>query len=318
MHGNGGKIRMKQKRILRMKKVVCAVVVMALVGASISTQPTLAAKKAEKRGCYSNLVDKKSQKETKKALMNAGISEKTVDAWLAQVRSYNKTIQNSGLVKKGFVKLGKKNPVYPEGKISELWNKKNKLFLGYNCRLTAFTLLKDFIKVEDTSNPNPTVLFMDQDAYNHAPTAPFSKKKYKTFENLFSSVNTIYSSNTKKQINYLTKAWKKKGIKVSSKTKASLITVVMHSSFSKEENELYVGHTGVLVPLKNGKLMFIEKLSFELPYQVTKFDNRKQLNNYLMGMYDTEWGQGTAHPFLMENTKLMKGYHVLSTKKDVK
>ena len=76
---------MKQKRILRMKKVVCAVVVMALVGASISTQPTLAAKKAEKRGCYSNLVDKKSQKETKKALMNAGISEKTVDAWLAHI-----------------------------------------------------------------------------------------------------------------------------------------------------------------------------------------------------------------------------------------
>lgn len=34
-----------------------------------------------------------------------------------------------------------------------------------------------------------------------------------------------------------------------------------------------------------------------------KFDNRKQLKNYLMGMYDISWGQEEAKPFIMENTK---------------
>ena len=33
---------------------------------------------------------------------------------------------------------------------------------------------------------------------------------------------------------------------------------------------------------------------------------------YLAGMYDTEWGQDTAKPFIMENTKLMKEYHAVS------
>lgn len=53
-------------------------------------------------------------------------------------------------------------------------------------------------------------------------------------------------------------------------------------------------------------------LSFQLPYQVTRFESKEQLNDYLMGMYDTEWGQDTAKPFIMENTKLMKEYHAVS------
>lgn len=52
--------------------------------------------------------------------------------------------------------------------------------------------------------------------------------------------------------------------------------------------------------------LFVEKLSFSLPYQVIKFDNRKQLYQYLMGMYDTQWGQKEAKPFIMENTRRMK------------
>ena len=75
---------------------------------------------------------------------------------------------------------------------------------------------------------------------------------------------------------------------------------------------MFVGHTGVLVPTKNHKYLFIEKLSFQLPYQVTRFESKEQLNDYLMEMYDTEWGQDTAKPFIMENTKLMKEYHAVS------
>ena len=68
------------------------------------------------------------------------------------------------------------------------------------------------------------------------------------------------------------------------------------------------GHTDmvrILIPGKNGKLLFVEKLSFSLPYQVLRFDNRKQLNRYLMSMYDTQWGQDSARPFVMENTQLL-------------
>ena len=111
-----------------------------------------------------------------------------------------------------------------------------------------------------------------------------------------------YTTDVDTHIKKQKKAWKQNEVKISG-TKASLITVVFHSSFGENENELFIGHAGVLVPTKDKKLLFVEKLSFSLPYQVLKFDNRKQLKNYLMGMYDTSWGQEEAKPFIMENTK---------------
>ena len=65
---------------------------------------------------------------------------------------------------------------------------------------------------------------------------------------------------------------------------------------------------GVLVSEKNGKFLFIEKLAFQQPYQVLKFNNRTELNDYLMSKYDTAWGQPVARPFIMKNDELLKGY----------
>lgn len=72
------------------------------------TQPTVTSAKATYRGAYSNLVDAKSRKEVKKVLLDARLSEKNVNAWLSDVKDYNKTIKNTGLVKKGFKKLSTK------------------------------------------------------------------------------------------------------------------------------------------------------------------------------------------------------------------
>ena len=306
------------------KKILCYVLLTAiLVNMFAAGEVSVAAE--QQQPAYSNLVDAKSRKEVRSALLSAGISAKTADVWLKDVVSYNKTIKNTSLeiapntvnnfislVKKGFKKMGKKPPVYNENRISKLWLKKNKLFIGYNCRITAYDLMKDYIKVGNTGKANPSQLFMDQDALKNAPTKKFSGKQRKAFESVFSTVQTQYTKNVATHAAIWAKDWKNKKISVSGKTKATLISVVLHSSFSKTENELFVGHTGVLVPTKNHKYLFIEKLSFQLPYQVTRFESKEQLNDYLMGMYDTEWGQDTAKPFIMENTKLMKEYHAVS------
>ena len=39
-----------------------------------------------------------------------------------------------------------------------------------------------------------------------------------------------------------------------------------------------------------------------------RFADRTALSDYLMGKYDTSWGQDTAIPFIMENDKLMDGW----------
>ena len=193
----------------------------------------------------------------------------------------------------------------------ELWNKKNPMFIGYNCRITAFDLMSDKISVKKDAKVNAANLFMDKDALKNAPVKKFTKAQQKKFDTLYSTVNTAYTTEVSTHVKKQQKVWKLNEVRVSQKTKASLITVVLHSSFGKKENELFVGHAGVLVPTKDKKLLFIEKLSFSLPYQVIKFDNRKQLNHYLMGMYDTSWGQEEAKPFIMENTNLMKDYRVI-------
>ena len=101
------------------------------------------------------------------------------------------------------------------------------------------------------------------------------------------------------------KDWKSKDIKFLNKDKASLISVFFHFG---EDNYLFIGHAGVLISAEDGKLLFIEKLSFQEPYQVIKFGNRVELNDYLMNKYDVSWDQPTAKPFIMENDQLLEGY----------
>jgi len=99
-------------------------------------------------------------------------------------------------------------------------------------------------------------------------------------------------------------------LSISSSFKISLISVFFHSMMSADENILFIGHVGVLVPTSDGKLMFIEKLAFQEPFQAIKFDNRSQLNDYLMNKYDVEFDQPNARPFIMENDELLKGYRL--------
>ena len=293
----------KQKRKKLGMLVLCTAL---LLPAFILGQTTEASAKTNAyRGEYSNLVDTKTQQKVKKAMLAAGLSEKRIDAWLGDVQMYNRTIRNTDLVKKGFKKLTGKNPQYDENRMMELWNKKNPQFIGYNCRITAYDLMGDKISMKKDAKVDASNLFMDQDAIRNAPVKKYTGKQQKKFEALYSTVKTAYTTDVDQHAAKQKRAWQRKGIKVSDKTKASLITVVFHDSFGKNDNELFIGHAGVLLPGKNGKLLFVEKLSFSLPYQVLRFDNRKQLNRYLMSMYDTQWGQDSARPFIMENTQLL-------------
>ena len=261
-------------------------------------------------GKYSNLVDKRTQNEVKKYLIDAGIPQKNTEAWLKDVNEYNKTVKNISLVKKGYKKMGLNAPIYNDNKIAEYWSKKYNIFIGYNCRITAFDLLKNYIKTGKNTKPNTNELFMDSDALKNSPYRKYNKKDTKKFETLYSSINTVSSTNVNKHIGILRKYRSKNNITFShDKTKASLITVIFHSYFSKEENELFTGHAGVLVPVKNNGYIFIEKISFQSPYQVIKFESKQLLNEYLMRMYDTEWGQNTSKPFIMENNNVLSCYH---------
>ncbi len=79
---------------------------------------------------------------------------------------------------------------------------------------------------------------------------------------------------------------------------ASLVSVVIHDNL--DGNYLFIGHIGVLVKTDEGYL-FVEKVSFEEPYQAIKFPNRKAVYDYLKEKFKDYTDPNTCPPFVMDN-----------------
>lgn len=107
----------------------------------------------------------------------------------------------------------RQNPQYDENKIIELWNKKYPDFIGYNCRITAFDLMKDKISVKAEAKVNASNLFMDQDALKHALAKKVTRKQKHAFETLYSTLNTAYTTDVDTHIKKQKKVWKQNEVK---------------------------------------------------------------------------------------------------------
>ena len=257
---------------------------------------------------YSNLADEKTQNEVQGILKNSGISSQNINLFFQSVNYYNKKTENTDLIKSDFVNSQNINPTYDEAKIQKLWDKNSSNFVGFNCRITAFTLMKDFITTKNSLAKSGEMLFMDMESLKNVPFKLFSETEKDKFVNLFSEIPTKATKDVKIHVENVKNVWKERGVKFDKNSKVSMISVFFHFNDDPEENILFIGHVGVLVLEEDGKLMFIEKLAFQQPYQVLRFNNRRELNDYLMNKYDTAWGQPVAKPFIMENDELLKGY----------
>ncbi len=264
--------------------------------------------KAElKTGVYSNLLDKDSREDVEKALEEAGIPIKDIESFFEQVDYFNSSINEYGLVKDGFKEELKIEADYDPYKMQDLWSEKNPEFMGYNCRITSYNLMKDLIDIGEFEKETSDILIFDESSIENGPYNIFDQKEREGFRTLYHSIDT---DDTKDLYGHLEKVkayWKSK--KLSFKNKgASLISVFFH----EEEGYLFIGHVGVLVPDRDGNLIFIEKVAFQEPYQAIRFKDRNDLNDYLMKKYNNSWGQETIPPFIMENDELMEGYKVIS------
>ncbi|MDO4703241.1 DUF4300 family protein [Tannerella sp.] len=259
---------------------------------------------------YSNLLDKPTQEEVAQVMSEAGISPENVASFLQNVNQFNDAVEGQNLVSSGFVKLDTLLPHYDEMTIETRWNEKHPHFFGYNCRITSFDLLHDFITVDQPLDERSTILNFDEETLDNCGRTLFSPSERKAFRTLFAPVPTPYKKDIDKHLQNMQSYWQSRGIRFIHKgdsTKASLISVVLHSAITPDESYLFVGHVGVLIP--TGKqLLFVEKLAFQTPYQAIRFNNRSELNDYLMRLYDVEWNQPTASPILMENDELLEGY----------
>ena len=256
---------------------------------------------------YSNLTDDDPRKQLSQLLSDAGIEEARITTLMDRVEQFNASVKSEWLTD-GFESAAPTDTKYDPYDMQDEWTAANGSFPGYNCRITAFGLFSEFITAgaDQPETQGEDSLFTDLETIDADPDALCGDSPAK-FCALFAPVNAVDSTEVEAQVKALQEGWAARGIAFAD-SRASMISVVFHDKFSDEDNTLFIGHVGVLLPAEGGSLYFIEKVAFQEPYRLVKLQNRTELRDYLMEKYDTFWGQDTTRPFIMENDTLMDGY----------
>ena len=165
----------------------------------------------------------------------------------------------------------------------------------------------DFIKVGNPTPGDTTMLFNDFDSIKDKNI--FEGEDKKKFDTLFSYIDVTNTHDTNVLSDEIVKSLEDKQISFNN-DKMHMISVFMTMDDGMNKVQEFIGHTGILVE-DGDKYLFIEKLAFELPYQVEEFDNLQDVNDYLMGYYDNEAEGLTAKPVIFEDGKVMNEYRVL-------
>ena len=108
---------------------------------------------------YSNIASKESADEVKE-LLEAQLDKDSVENYMKQVNEYNEIVGSVGL-QGDFKQFG--TTEYDVEKISNLWKEKKGDFIGTNCRLNSFFLLKNNIKIPSIKSDGE-LLFLDNES----------------------------------------------------------------------------------------------------------------------------------------------------------
>lgn len=276
----------KYKKILGL--CLCAVLSIGITACDNSNKNS---KVNQEVPTYSNLAGEDSVGEVK-PLLEAYLDKGNVEEYLKQVKEYNDIVGATGL-KGDFSQFNK--PQYDVDKISTLWKEKKGDFIGTNCRINSYILLNKNIEIPELK-VDDELLFLDNDAI--AKGKLFNEEDKNKFQILFSRVKTEATQDIKIHANNMEKYFEN----FKFDDNARMLSVVIHDNL--DGDYLFVGHVGVLVPDKDG-FLFVEKLSFEEPYQAIKFSTKEQCYKYLSTKYENYTGDGLAKPFIMDNNKMV-------------
>lgn len=221
------------------------------------------------------------------------LNKNVADSFVYLVKDYNKEISKD-LLSGDFERTSKID------KTGEIIDKRSSISHKYpdtNCRINSFLLLKDDLSIKDDMHIDDEMLFMDKEALKNLNL--FSDEDLENFYKLFSRVKTSSSKDPKVHAKVMEEFLSK----VDFPRTASMVSVVLHDNL--DGDYLFIGHVGVLLPLDDGYL-FLEKISFEEPYQAIKFSKKEDAYMYLKEKYKDYLDPEVAPPFIMENNKYVE------------
>ena len=188
----------KNNRLIRI--VLCSTFLLTLVACS-QTQKTSdstaetsvtqsQSNQVSWKATYSNMNSNPSEEEVRKALA-AHLDKESVDAFFNLVNDYNNTVGSVGLTG-DFSTFTKTD--YDVEKISNLWTSKKGDFVGTNCRINSYCLLKNSIEIPKIEKDD-SLLFVDNDAIDKGKV--FGAEDKDAFDILFSRVKTEATTDVK-------------------------------------------------------------------------------------------------------------------------
>ena len=140
-----------------------------------STVQKSSSDKEHYKGTYSNLNSKLVSKKC--TLFVCLFGQESVDKFLGLVTDYDSIVGSVGLTG-DFSTFKKTN--YNVEKISDLWTKQKGDFVGTNCRINSYTLLKNRIEIPKMK-ANSELLFVDNDAIDKEKFSMRQTRKLLTF-----------------------------------------------------------------------------------------------------------------------------------------
>ena len=198
-----------------------------------------------------------------------------MNAFFNLVNDYNNTVGSVGLT--GDLSTFNKTD-YDVEKISNLWAPKKGDFVGTNCRINSYCLLKKSIEIPKLEKDD-SLLFIDNDAIDKGKV--FGVEDKDAFDILFSRVKTEATTDVKvhaaKMEQFLSQ--------FKFNENARMLSVVVHDDLDGQS--LFIVHAGIL----------------EEPYQAIKFSTKEDCYKYLDTKYENYTGEGLAKPFIMNNDK---------------
>jgi len=170
-----------------------------------------------------------------------------------------------------------------------------------NCRLTAFSLIQNVVETSKDEDSNDTWLMFDVEALNTVEQFKTCEEKKKDFVTLFHSIDVSDEDTLRKQEAKIVETLKSRHIQLKTDT-ISIVSVYLHVP---EENIRFAGHTGLLVNTEDGYLYF-EKYSNIAPFQATKFQNKKQVKEYLLSRPDLYGDGSELDPIVTINDEILR------------
>ncbi|MDU1642175.1 DUF4300 family protein [Peptoniphilus harei] len=228
-----------------------------------------------------------------RSTIEKNLNKSVADSFVDLVKDYNKEIPKD-LLSGEFERTSK---IDKTGEIIDKRSSISHKSPDTNCRINSFLLLKDDLSIKDDMDIDDEMLFMDKEALKNLNL--FSDEDLENFYKLFSRVKTSSSKDPKVHAKVMEEFLSK----VDFPEDASMVSVVLHDNL--DGDYLFIGHVGVLLPLDDGYL-FLEKISFEEPYQAIKFSKKEDAYMYLKEKYRDYLDPEVAPPFIMENNKYVE------------